>query len=60
VKGVEDIGVPFDAGDEPEGGILGERIRVWDDGSTGKAIIQRAEDGENSISTFNQLFTPFP
>ncbi|KAJ9118078.1 hypothetical protein QFC24_006350 [Naganishia onofrii] len=49
VKGVEDIGVPFDAGDEPEGGILGERIRVWDDGSTGKAIIQRAEDGENSI-----------
>ncbi|KAJ9103131.1 hypothetical protein QFC21_002553 [Naganishia friedmannii] len=49
VKGVEDIGVTFENDEKAEGSILGERIRVWSDGSTGKAIIQRAEDGENSI-----------
>ncbi|KAJ9119199.1 hypothetical protein QFC22_003691 [Naganishia vaughanmartiniae] len=49
VKGVENIGLTFDQGAKAEGRILGERIRTWDDGSTGKAIIQRAQDGENSI-----------
>ncbi len=33
-----------------EGRVDSERVRYWAEGVTGKAIIQLAEDGENSIS----------
>lgn len=49
VKGVKVPGVEVEAAGS-SGRILEDRIRVWDQGSTGKAIIQRAQDGENSIS----------
>lgn len=49
VKGVKEPGVEVEA-QGSQGRILEERIRVWEQGSTGKAVIQRARDGENSIS----------
>ncbi|KAJ9110125.1 hypothetical protein QFC19_001796 [Naganishia cerealis] len=50
VQGVKDAGVPTPTPATDEGGrILSDRIRKWDDGPTGKAMIQRAQDGENSI-----------
>lgn len=51
VKGVEDAGVEVESGGA-QGRILQDRIRIWEEGSTGKAMIQRAQDGENSISEF--------
>jgi ribokinase len=54
VRGVEDVGVEVKTGGE-KGRILEDRIRVWEEGSTGKAMIQRAQDGENSISEFRLL-----
>lgn len=54
VRGVEDAGVEVKTGGE-KGRILEERIRVWEEGSTGKAMIQRAQDGENSISKSHSL-----
>lgn len=51
VKGVREPGVEVQ-GASSSGRILDERIRIWEQGSTGKAIIQRAQDGENSISEF--------
>lgn len=57
VKGVKEPGVKVDA-QGSQGRILEERIRVWDQGSTGKAIIQRARDGENSISKLNFAYFP--
>lgn len=51
VKGVEDAGVEVKSGGS-QGRVLQDRIRIWEEGSTGKAMIQRAQDGENSISEF--------
>ena len=50
LRGVPDAGVDTQGGGE--GRILENRIRVWQEGSTGKAMIQRAQDGENSISKY--------
>lgn len=36
--------------DGEEGKVDAGRVRYWKEGVTGKAIIQLAEDGENSIS----------
>lgn len=58
VRGVADAGVEVkNAGGK--GRILEDRIRVWEEGSTGKAMIQRAQDGENSISEYLVFAFPY-
>ena len=38
-----------------QGGVDGGRVGYWEGGVTGRAVIQLAEDGENSISEFGFL-----
>lgn len=43
--------------DKGGGGVIGkERLRFWKGGVTGKAVIQLANDGENSISELLLFF----